>query len=363
MAEERLPVSRLRDVELDALVASLDPLQDVPDGPLSEREEELLRLIADAGRATEEDTIVSHRARRGRRLRTVSMRAPRGRARRRLLSVTTAVALVVVGGVVAMSLLRPSDAVATVPHPLGVTAIEESADEVLDAAIDLLSREGGPAEAKREALSIWWRVSPADEKWGSTEPLVHPHITRFDWNVDGSGRMLTMSAPPYPSDGSTTTAADRTVPRVDTVVDDTTYAPGELETPFDGLELGDSVEDVTRILRVPESPAAWEVFQGVSSAFRSLTLSDAQQAQVLRLLKDASGLRVMGTATDRLGRLVVLLEATTVPVSDARETLHLSLETGRIVGAEYFLSAPLGKIPAGAVVLYTAWDVSGFLPQ
>ncbi|MFT4136888.1 hypothetical protein [Microbacterium sp.] len=337
----------------------------MPDGPLSEREEELLRLITDAGRAPDEVGTTPHKAqhRRGRRRQPASTRAPRGRVRRRLLSVTTAVALVVVGGVVAMSLLRPSDAVATAPHPLGVTAIDESADEVLDTAIDLLSEGGGPTEAKREALSIWWKVSPADDKWGPAEPMVHPHITRFSWAADGSGRVVTMSAPSYRSDGSTTTSEDRAVPRFDTVVDDTTYTQGELETPFDGLELGDSVDELRAVLRVSEDPAAWEVFQGVSGAFRSLTLSNAQQAQVLRLLKDAPGLRVMGTATDRLGRPVVLLEATTVQVSDARETLHLSLETGRIVGAEYFLSGPLGKIPAGAVVLYTAWDVSGFLPQ
>lgn len=372
MADDRLTRPDLNDAELDGLVASLDPLRGVAEGPMSEREWALLRRItadargAEAARAADTpaasvpvaeapgaDAIAHHRV----------PRRPRRLARRRLAFVILATALAVVVGTVSVTFLRPNDAVATAPHPLGVTAIDESIADVLDAAIAQLEDAGGPAEALRESASISWKTMPAENGRADAEPMVYPIISRLQRESDGSSRRLVATALPYPSDGTTTTDADRVVPQGDTVTEDTVFAPGELYTPYDDLSLGASIEEVRAILYVGEEPAAWDVFSGVNRAFRSLTLSNAQQAQVLTLLKDVPGLRVMGTATDRLGRPVAILQSDPVPITDVRETLHLSLETGRIVGAESFLAAPLGKMPAGAVVLYTAWDVSGFLPE
>lgn len=281
-----------------------------------------------------------------------------------MLSVTLAAAVVVVTGVVGMSLWQPHDAVATAPHPLGVTQIDKSLDQVLDAAIDRLTRGDGTSEVVRESVSISWKLELLDEQGWPVQPMVHPEVIRFRWGQDGSGTRRVTGAAPYPSDGMETTAADRVVPQADTVLADESYAPGTLRTPFTDLPLGDSRGDMRAILRVSEEPRAWQVFFGVTGAQRALTLSDAQQAQILEILRDAPGLQVLGSATDRLGRPVVILEAG-VPtgVSDVRDVLHLSLETGRIVGAESLLSAPIGNVPAGALVLYTAWDVSGFLPQ
>lgn len=354
MADDRPLDARLDDAELDQLIASLDPWNNIADGPLTAREEALLQGLSNRGGPSDHGKAVPRaRTRRGSR----RLRRPRDGAwsrRRRLLPVTLAAALVLIMGFVAVSLAKPQDAVATAPHPLGVASIDDTASQVVEEAIARLG--SGPSEPVREAHFLWWKLGVFDDGLTAIDPTITPHQEWLRWEEDGSGHRILLSGEPYASDGSSVSADERGVPETGTVVLDERYLAGDGRLPMTGLPLGDSLEDVVVILRLPEDPNAADVFSGVVGALRVLTFSDAQERRILELLQSMPDVQVMGTATDRLGREVVIL-ATETP--EYRETLHLSVDTGRIVGAETIRLTRLGGAPAGAIQISFAWDLSG----
>ncbi|WP_243225834.1 hypothetical protein [Microbacterium sp. CIAB417] len=263
----------------------------------------------------------------------------------------SAAAAAVAAGVVVFGLVTPAgQAVAVTPQPLTFTDAG-STQQIIERSRALLAEGTGPDLPQREVESAIWALSvDVDEQ----QMAVTPQISTLTWNEDLSGSLLIVGAEPYWPDGAPDDSAE--IVRGEEVLVDLEMAPGEFNTPVVAPPGDDEtgVRDMLTAYGMPEDPNASELVGAMVTALDQWTLTDAQHAAMLEMLRDEDGVRGLGASTDRLGRPVYALN---VPDSGdgTEETVLISTETGRIVGVESEQGAKDGIIPEGAVVMYNLW--------
>ncbi|HWV48545.1 MAG TPA: hypothetical protein VN035_03730, partial [Microbacterium sp.] len=254
-------------------------------------------------------------------------------------------------GAVVFGLALPAgQAVAVTPAPLSFTDAGTT-QQIVERSTALLAEDQGPAEPQRSVeTAVWALAVDVDEQ----QMAVVPQFSTLTWNEDLSGSLVTVAGESYwPSDAQDASA--EAIPG-DTVLVDLQMAPGEFATPVAAAP-GDSAEDVLAMLMaygMPAEPDASQLVDSLVTALDQWTLTDAQHAVLLEMLKAEDGVSVLGASTDRLGRPVYALS---VPAAGdgTDETVLISTESGRIVGVETEQASADGIIPEGAVVMYNLW--------
>jgi len=329
---------QIDDDELDAMIASLDPLRGQRgDTALTADELDLRdRIMA----AEPPDTRpVLHR--------------------RRTARMLLAAAVVLVGLVLVWPWAMPTPAVALTPAPLRVSPVAAGVNEVIDMAQRRLAENSGPAATERRTHAMGWYLHLDEAADGTRTATIAPEITTFSWEYDGSGRMLVVAGVPYLADGSTPPEGELTAPEPGTVLRDVTHGPGGFDPPPVEGDPGQSSDDMRAVLTafgVPERPSASALMIGIDGLFGMWTMTNAQHHHLLDMLRAASGLEVVGEATDRAGRPVIVLGADSTLNPDYRHLLLVSGETGRIVGTESVRLTSLDRLPAGSITAYTLWE-------
>ncbi|MFT3798372.1 hypothetical protein [Microbacterium sp.] len=268
-----------------------------------------------------------------------------------------AVVAIVVGLVAVGTFLAPERAAAVTPAPLMYTNDSRSVAQVLDDAASALAHAPAGQVPRRESVSTGWYYEVTENANGTTRTVIAPTTTTVTWAEDLSGNTRTVAAQPYWADlGNDALPADTPAPG--TLLWEMAYGPGEFSTWYTAVP-GDTEDDVLALLRaygLTDPASAADVMTAIDGVLAAWTLTDAQEAQALRILEDAGGARVLGTASDRAGRPVVGVAAP-LPGGTAEEHLLISADTGRIAGFETYTTASDGTFPANAIISYRLWDL------
>jgi len=330
----------MNDDELDRLIRAAHPTRTEPDAPLTAQQRVTLERIM----ATPSNAVTSSR-----------------RTTRRLLIALPAVAVVAaVVTFVAVSVLippRPSPAAAYGPPPLTWAPSSKSVAEVVAVAHQRLASAPGPTIALRESTSSSWSLAISEAGEPEQQIAIEPIETELTWNADLSGRRLTTAGKPFRADGVTgeIPTTDQTPGQV---LADEEFGAGQYPaiTP-DAIEL-DS-RGLTALVQVyaPASGLAGDAMVAVEDLSVEWTLTNRQEGYLLDILASYEGLRVEGTATDRLGRPVVGLSAESTISPGETFTLLISAATGRIVGIQVMVTGTTAPtpVPVGTVTSYALW--------
>jgi len=295
-----------------------------------------------------------------RRARDFAGSAPRTRRRPAYAAWGSAAAVVVlVLAIVTGVLWMPgSPASALTPEPLVFTSMSEDAPQVIAQAQERLTDGSGPSEPERRSLSLGWYYSGSPDEAEAT--VFRREWIDVRWNADLSGSMVTTAAEATNAAGDTVPAGD---PTPGTVVGDLQFVQNQF-SPLSPTAPEPTVEAMRALVLTStgagDQLTAGDAMLGARSLLGEWTLTGPQQAALLEVVAQAPGLRVVGTAFDRLGRPVVGLAAVPSGLTTSEATLLLSADTGRIVGFESELLADneVLKLPAGSITDYTLWDVS-----
>lgn len=268
-----------------------------------------------------------------------------------------AVVVLVLAIVTGVLWMPSSPASALTPQPLAFTVISDDASQVIAQARQRLTDGTGPAEPERRSLSLGWYFSGSPDEAEAT--VFRREWVDVRWNADLSGSVVTTAAEATNAAGDTVPAGE---PTPGTVVGDLTFVQNQF-APLSPTPPEPTV-DAMRALVLTSTGAgdqltAGDAMLGARALLGEWTLTGPQQAALLEVVGQAPGLRVVGTAFDRLGRPVVGLAAVPSGLTTSESTLLLSADTGRIVGFESALLADSDtlKLPAGSITDYTLWDV------
>jgi hypothetical protein len=111
---------------------------------------------------------------------------------------------------------------------------------------------------------------------------------------------------------------------------------------------------------MPENPTASDATMAIGALLEQWTLTNEQEAGLLAILGETTGLTALGTTTDRLGRPVAGMRVVTADGA-ASDVILLSTETGRIVGIERTNIIENEYMAAGIVIGYRLLDVDGYV--
>ncbi|SDP09618.1 hypothetical protein SAMN04487788_2067 [Microbacterium testaceum StLB037] len=295
-----------------------------------------------------------------RRARDFARTAPRARRRPVYAAWGSAAAVVVlVLAIVTGVLWMPSSpASALTPQPLAFTSISEDASEVIAQAQQRLTDGCGPSSPERRSLSLGWYFSGSPDEAEAT--VFRREWIDVQWNENLSGSVVTTAAEATNAAGDTVPAGE---PTPGTVVGDLHFVQNQF-SPLSPTAPESTVEAMRALVLTStgagDQLTAGDAMLGARALLGEWTLTGPQQAALLEVVAQAPGLRVVGSAFDRLGRPVVGLAAVPSGLTTSEATLLLSADTGRIVGFESELLAdnPNLKLPAGSITDYTLWDVS-----
>ncbi|MDQ1135914.1 hypothetical protein QE410_000713 [Microbacterium sp. SORGH_AS 1204] len=322
----------MSDDDLGRLMSRLDPAQTPADAPVP--------LDAE------------------RRLREIMGRRPARRRRPALAWVSAAAAVMLVLTIVTGVLWMPAPAAsALTPKPLVYSAVADDASGVIADAQRRLAESTTPLMPERRSLSLGWYFSGSPDD--ATATVFRREWIDLRWNEDLSGSIVTTAAEATNADGDTVPADD---PTPGTVVGDVhfvqhQFSPLVREAP---APTADAMRSIVRSSAgVDEQFTAGDAMLAARSLQAEWTLTGAQQSALLDVVAAAPGLRVLGTAHDRLGRPVVGLGGIPSGPANVDVSLLLSTETGRIIGYESALvdDNPNLKLPAGSITDYILWDV------
>lgn len=333
---------RLTDSELDRLLAASDPHPDRGSRLDAAAEQTLARILATA----------TPRPRR-RLVWTMSLPA----------LAAAVVALIVV--LVVNPFAPAGPAAAKGLRPLTFTPVSLSLDEQLDAAQEMLAVSAGPAEPVRQGVTVAWYAHVTMD--GPDEgTVISPEVMTITWNEDLSSNMhVTVGRGYRPGDEGIEIPVREGLPAVGTVVRDDDFTAEEMGYSDSSmpayLEEGSSLEfyrDAFERMRGEQPSGAATALQQTGDFLRNWTLTNAQEANILEVLRTQPGLELLGSTTDRAGRDVFGLAA----ASDTgmhEVVMLVSLETGRIVGTEvtYLGHDEEIPIPTNSVMSYELWDV------
>jgi len=286
-----------------------------------------------------------------------SPRSPRPRRTRALWTgMATATIAVAVTAIVAVDILSPAQrALAFPPPPLQYRAAPALAD-VIESATARLTELPDVAQRSSVRSIVWgWSVDMAEKR----VEIVPQDIT-FRWAPGETATTTTVAADPAWVD-DLPAGVDPSPYEPGEVIDTVIIPPEDFALPAEVRNLGGSapseVEAALAAFGVSPQSSSGELLAAITGLLQYWTLDDAQHATLLDLLARADGVTVRGETTDRLGRDVIGLQVSSV-VPERVETVLVSASTGRIVGMESELIAPLDGLPTG-VISYTMWDVDG----
>ncbi|MBD3943121.1 hypothetical protein IF188_15615 [Microbacterium sp. NEAU-LLC] len=339
----------MTDDEFDALLRSADPARtplDTTPGPADRAR--LHAIMAASPQRTSAGPVD--------RLRAAFAAARRTSARPALRwSGALAVVAIVVAGALGIASLTAAPAYAQTPPLLVVEHLDQSIDDVLAASISVL-RSAPERVAGRDAEVVRWAL----REDGSDDPVIVPEWQRWVWNSDGTGQLEATAGAPYSvtSDGRIVAPAGDAPTEGQPIVGPRSeagrygYFPDE--PPADPAALRAYFAERTGLAPDADALAVW----GAVSALRDeWSLSPAQQAAALELLRDAGGLRVLGHVTDRFGREGIALQVASTDRPDFSATVVLDADSREIIAADIVYRGDSGRIdvPKDSVIEYSVW--------
>lgn len=212
------------------------------------------------------------------------------------------------------------------------------------------------AAPQREADYIGWFIELRADEDVSKAVIIAPQRVRLTWEADLSGTQVVEAAASYWADPNNDSIPED-APPPGTVLSSTTFAPGEFRVPFTEL-VGDSAAQMRTTMQavgLPNEHTAADVIDAADALMSLWTLTPAQHAAVLMMLDDAGDARVLGVATDRLGRTVVGFAAESATFPGTQRILLVEQSTGLIVGVEVSRTTAESPLPVGAVISYKLW--------
>lgn len=194
---------------------------------------------------------------------------------------------------------------------------------------------------------------------GKADPVIVPEWQEWVWDADGTGHLESHAGAPYSvtKDGAIVPPAGE-APKEGTVLPGTGHHSSNLfftEPPSDAEGLRAYIADRVGLGSGADALAIWGV---VSSIRDSWVLSPTQQAAALQLLRDAGGVTVLGTVTDRLGRSGIALKIASMKRPQFTATVVLDAGTREIIAADtiYQGGSKLKlDVAPGSVIDYKAW--------
>lgn len=329
----------INDDPLASLMAGIDPAETPLAAELTPAQRALLERIK-----TGDDHVAPHR---------IGVRKWWG------AGVASAViaACVVMAFVIVPNFFTPSRAAAVTPPALNYSQLSQTVEQVLDMATNRLFESSGAASPVRSAEYSGWYLQVDDLPAGDVRVAISPQVTNLTWSEDRSGHLTVVSGEPYWADDATGSVPATAAPPAGEVLTDVDFTTGEFDIPTTDAP-GASRAEMLAYLTDIGLPADADSFALIETTKRLLTLwtlTNEQHATLLELILQRDDLQVLGTSTDRLGRVVVGVATESRTESGLRDTLLISSSTGRIVGIETDRTTPLDSIPAGSVVSYTVW--------
>lgn len=264
---------------------------------------------------------------------------------------------------VVMNLLpvNPAPAAALTPPPLQFAPLDKPAAEVLATAEANLTGRSESEVAERRAHTVGWYMDMQVGQSDTTVAIV-PEDRWTEWDADLSGSIVVKAGRAYAAGGDPAAPLPNDVPEPGTLLFELTFDPGDFNAAaVDAPEPTD--EAMLEFLSAYYGPLAplegGRLMWAIENAFDQWTLTNSQQAAILRLLARSSGVEVLGSTTDRVGREVVGLRANFSPNPRFDYTILISPETGRILGMESTTTVALSAdFPAGSVASYVLWETS-----
>lgn len=247
-------------------------------------------------------------------------------------------------------------AVAT-PALLDVTKSSSDLEEVMERAIGTLSAATPQDPLRRSDSEGWYiQIEVDGENAGQSEIL--PQRMLLEWNEDLSGTMTIASSTAYETGTTGAARAENGAASESVRIDE--FGPGEMPVYFQQPP-PNTPEEMREYLATimalePDADAAAYV-EAIKGLLGEWTLSPAQHATILSMLSTMPGLSFEGTATDRLGRDVIVIRATPIVPTGNEAQLLLSTKTGHIVGHEliYVGGIPELALKPPVVTSYVAW--------
>ncbi len=284
----------------------------------------------------------------------VASHRPRRRSLRRAV-VGVAAAAVLAVAVPVTSLFTPPPAAAGTPKPLEWTPTSASIEMLITDAVSRLRLADGPAEPLREVESLLWYYAQVDP--GESGLFISPEVSTLVWDENLSGRQTVVAGVSYWADDPELSSPPD-APRPGQILRTEEWGPGEFSTPFPDTPgtTDDDFEELWRSSGLPRGNDAHGYLNFVRHLLKDWTLTNAQQARLLSWAHSMRGLHVLGTSVDRGGRPIVGL-ATRDETGVAEERMFLSLDTGRVIGFETYLTRADGGLPAGSVFSYILYDL------
>jgi hypothetical protein len=360
--------------ELERRIRAARPLSGHRDLPLTDRAKRELAELMLAGSATESASARQSRGPRGilhpmsdvrRRAftrRPANPRTTRSRAanRPRVLAGSLAASIAVVA-VVALTLGDSPSATADGLPPLQFTPVDASIEEIIDDSQRHLAADtSGAADPLRFAASVGWYAQINGNAREDALTAINPVDRTTRWAEDLSGSITVTAGIPYTVDG---TPVSPLAPEPGAVLWEETFAAGEITSippetpPATPAELRNSINAVA--FGDATTGAADHIF-GFESLLGWWTLTNAHHSALLDIIASDGDATVAGETTDRAGRAVIGIRATshTTPWMDV--IALISPTTGRVIGVEtvYTGTGDEVAIPTGTVLSYTLWEES-----
>lgn len=320
------------DDDLDRLFRSARPARRTPDEPL------------DAHAIRVRESII----------RGTRSPVPRRRTGVVWAGVTTATAAIAIAILVAVNVLMPAQTAVALTPPLLKYSPAGSLDDLLDDAEQQLAAPPDTVQRSEVHSVTWgWNV-----EMGSKRVEIVPQEVSFEWSATGGSSTTITAGDSYWSRNERPPGVEPSPYKPGQLIDRVVTPPENFTLAPDAVALtGSTKADLERALAVfgatPDSTSG-ELLAAATGLLQYWTLDDEQHATLLELLDEAGGLTVLGRTTDRIGREVIGIEVSPV-IPERRETMFVSVETGRIVGMESELVERLDGLPLG-VIMYTMWD-------
>ncbi|MBS1908214.1 MAG: hypothetical protein JST33_17000 [Actinobacteria bacterium] len=344
----------LTDHLLETLIREADPAATPPDTAPTAADWALLRSmmaapsVASPARTAPNRPIRDH---------LFTIRRAMKTSRPLRIAVRTAWIAPALAAVIAIGLaigpMTAAPAYAMTPPVLVAQPIPQTADEVMATSIATL-QAAQPRTPTRDAQVVGWALR--DD--GKPDPVITPVWQKWVWDADGTGHLESQAGSPYSvtSDGK--------------IVAPATGAPGEgsaaevprqsaaryfAEPPADPMALR---AYIAQRIDLPADADPMTLWGAISAIRNEWALSPAQQAAALQLLRDAGGVTVLGTVTDRLGRPGIALKVASVKRPQFSATVVLDAGTREIIAADTIYqggSTLKLDVAPGSVIEYKAW--------
>ncbi|KJL34685.1 hypothetical protein [Microbacterium azadirachtae] len=260
-------------------------------------------------------------------------------------------AIIAVG--LAIGPMTAAPAYAVTPPVLVAQPIPQTADEVLNASIATL-QGAQPRTPTRDAQVVGWALR--DD--GNPDPVITPVWQKWVWDADGTGHLESQAGAPY----SVTADGKIVAPATEAPKEG---SPTELPRQSSAQYFAEPPAEPTALrayiahrIDLPTDADPMTVWGAISAIRDEWALSPAQQAAALQLLRDAGGVSVLGTVTDRLGRSGIALKIASTKRPQFTATVVLDAGTREIIAADTIYqggSTMKLKIAPGSVIEYKAW--------